>query len=210
MSLEKYKKVIHEDFSKNADFIDNTIKHLDLDKNSSILDIGTGFGAMPILLAINGYTVTTGQPETDPEWDEHKDHHSSHNKDSHHNHQEHGSFNFDWEENARALGVEKKIKFQFMHAEDLPFSDGSFDGIFMYDTLQHIENKKLALDESIRVLRSNGLITIIEWNKKAIEEDYKKYGFKIDFIDPREYISIDTIKTQIFRGNLLNIYVLQK
>lgn len=210
MSLEKYKKVIHKDFSKNADFIDKTIKLLNLDKNSSILDIGTGFGAMSILLAINGYNVITGQPEMDPECEEHKDHHSDHYHDSHHYHQKYGSFNSDWKENARALGVEKKIKFQPLHAEGLPFSNNSFDGIFMYDTLQHVENKKLALEECLRVLKSDGIIAIIEWTEKAIEEDYKNYGFKIDFIDPRKFIDKDIIKTRIFKANLLNIYILRK
>ncbi len=42
MSLEKYKQVIHEDFIKDADFIDKVIKNLRLDKSSKILDIGTG------------------------------------------------------------------------------------------------------------------------------------------------------------------------
>ena len=99
-----------------------------------------------------------------------------------------GSFNFDWKKNARILGVEEKIKFQFINAESLPFPDESFDGIFMYDTLQHVGNKNRALNECIRVMKLEGLTVIIEWNEKAIDDDYKKYGFKIDFIDPRKYL----------------------
>jgi SAM-dependent methyltransferase len=210
LSLEKYKLVIHEDFSKHADFIDKTIKELKLNRNSKILDIGTGFGAMSILLAINGFNVITGQPEEDLNREEHDDHHFNPHENSHNTHQEYGSFNFNWRENAKQLDVEEKIKFQFLNAENLPFSNDSFDGIFMYDTLQHISNRELALNESIRVMKSEGSIVVIEWNEKAIEEDYKKYGYKIDLIDPSKILNRDDIEIQIFRGKLLNIYIIRK
>jgi SAM-dependent methyltransferase len=209
MSLEKYKRVIHKDFSKSADFIDRTIKSLNLDKKSEILDIGTGFGAMAILLAINGFNVITGQPKEDPQ---HENHHSNNHVDHHHdrhNNYDNGSYSYNWKENARALGVEEMIKFQFLNAESLPFPDESFDCIFMYDTLQHVGNKKLAINECIRVMKPEGLAVIIEWNEKAIEIDFEKYGYKINFIDPRKYLEKESIITDLIKGNLLNIYVLR-
>lgn len=155
MGLEKYKQVINKDFAKDADFIDKTIKNLNLDKNSKILDIGTGLGAMSILLALNGFNVLTGQPE-DPEWEEHKKHHCEHE------HEHHGCTLSDWKEKARAVGVEDKIQFQYLNAESLNFPDSTFDSIFMYDTLQHIKNREVALNEYIRVLKARGLICIVE------------------------------------------------
>ena len=140
--LEKYKQVIDKDFTKDADFIDRTIKNFGLDKNSSILDIGTGFGAMSILLAMNGISVLTGQPKKDREAEH--DHAALSN----------------WKENAKALNVEDKITFQYLNAESLHFPDDSFDGIFMYDTLQHITNRERALTECIRVMEPRGLICI--------------------------------------------------
>ena len=139
MSLERYKKIIHEDFTKDIEFINETIKKLKLDKNSKILDVGTGIGAMSILLALNGFYVLTGEPEVDPERDawNHNDHHHGDNQANHHeNHEEHNweAWN-DWRESAKALGVEDKIKYQNFNIEDLPFSNEIFDGIFLYDTL---------------------------------------------------------------------------
>jgi len=109
LSLEKYRQVIGEDFAKDADFIDKTIKNLGLDKSSRILDIGTGLGAMSILLALNGFSVLTGQPE-EIEWGGH----------THHCDTEHGHHRFalsDWKEKTRAVGVEDKITFQYLNAE---------------------------------------------------------------------------------------------
>ena len=138
MSLETYKQIIPEDFTMDADFIDQMIKQLGLAENARILDIGTGLGAMSILLALNGYHVLTGQPEEDLEWDECQTHHSGHHgleaEQLHH----HGDQGFDWRDNARALGVEEMITFRYLNAESLDFPDGSFDGIFLYDSLQHI------------------------------------------------------------------------
>ncbi|GAG21489.1 unnamed protein product, partial [marine sediment metagenome] len=61
MSLEKYKEVIHKDFLKDIDFINKTIIKLNLPPDSKIIDIGTGIGAMSILLALNNLNVLTGE-----------------------------------------------------------------------------------------------------------------------------------------------------
>ena len=206
MSLEKYKQVIDEDFAKDADFIDKTIKNLSLDKSSKILDIGTGLGAMSILLALNGFNVLTGQPKEDPEWEENKKHNCEHEHEHHH----HGFAMSDWKEKARAIGVENKIKFQYLNAESLNFPDDSFDAIFMYDTLQHIKNREAALNECIRVLKACGLICIIEWNEKSIKDTEEKYGFTIDYIDPRQILNREDISIELIEGNLVNVFILRK
>ena len=144
MSLEEYMQVIPEDFSKEAKLIDKTIKELNIDKKAKILDIGTGFGAMAILLALNGFNVLTGQPEHDPEWEQH------HNQSCDHKHETERSHHFQnvksWEENAKTLGVRDKIEFQHIDVEKLRFSNKSFDAIFMFDSLSHVNNRKLALN----------------------------------------------------------------
>ena len=207
MSMERYKQVIHEDFIKDADFMDRTIKNLGLDTNSRVLDVGTGLGAMSILLALNGFDVLTGQPEKDPEWDECKKAHNGH--DAEHGH--HHAFPMsDWKDNARAVGVKDKIKFQFLNAEHLDFPDGSFDGVFMYDTLQHIKNRERALNESLRVVDTGGLVCVIEWNEKSIAETEEEYGFTIDYIDPGEILEREDVSVDRIEGTFVNVFILRK
>jgi len=204
MNFKKYKQVIDKDFSRDADFISIIIKKFNLNKNSKILDIGTGFGAMSILLALNGYYVLTGQPEKEKEFKHNEKHHFDQDEVCEHNH------SFNWRENAKAVGIESKIKFQYLNAENLNFPDKSFDAIFMYDTLQHIRNRKIALSECLRVIRSSGLVCVIEWNKKAIKETKEKYGFTIDYIDPRGILNKESIATELFTGDLVNLFKITK
>lgn len=208
MSLEKYKKVIDEDFCKDIDFINKTINNFSLQKDSNILDIGTGLGAMSILLALNGFNVLTGQPEKDPEWDKCEKEHCNNNDEYEEHHHEY--FSSDWRENARKLGVENKITFQNLNAEQLFFPDNSFDAIFMYDSLQHIKKRNIALKECIRILKENGLIFIIEWNKRSIKDDEQKYGFKIDYVDPRQILKGDNLVINLIKGEYVNIFIIRK
>lgn len=169
---------------------------------------------MSTLLALNGFYVLTGEPKTDSERDDwnHHDHHHGDSKEIHH--EDHGECNWgawnDWRESAKTLGVEDKIKYQYFDVEDLPFSKNSFDAIFLYDTLQHVKNREIALNECLRILNDNGVIVVIEWSKKQIEEDYKKYGYRIDFIDPRDYLKLNDISTELMKGESVNIYILKK
>ena len=205
MSLKKYKAVIHEDFSQDAELIDATIKQLGMDKDARILDIGTGFGAMAILLALNGYTVLTGQPEVDPEWDQHVGHHV---EDDHEHH--HRSTSFDWRKNAKAVGVEERITFQYLDASRLDLPDSSIAAVFMYDTLQHVKDRKAALNECLRVIRADGLLCVIEWNEKSIREAKEKHHFTIDYIDPEEILRPADISYEQIRGDVVNIFILRK
>jgi SAM-dependent methyltransferase len=208
MNMELYKLVIHEDFTKDAEFLDSAIKNLDLDNDVKILDIGTGLGAMAILLALNGFNVVTGQPEEDPEWDHISEHHCVHDDDHEHHHP--GFFDSDWKENAKAAGVEDKIEFRNMNAESLDFSDESFDGIFMYDTLQHIKQRRAVLNECIRVMKRDGVVCVIEWNERSIRDDLEKYGYDIEYIDPGKIVDRNDITIDRIEGEYLNIFVIRK
>jgi len=213
IDLTNYKKHFRE-FAADADFINEIISNLNLEKDSKILDIGTGMGAMSILLALNGFHVLTGEPETNQERDG-EDHHGHHNEDNNEVHCENqeeynGEFWNDWRKSAKNFGVEDKIQYQNFDVLSLSFTSQSFDSIFLYDTLQHIKNRELALNECVRVLKNDGIIVIIEWTKKQIEEDFKKYGYEIEYIDPKDFIKREDITIKELNSEVVNVYLLRK
>lgn len=47
-------------------------------------------------------------------------------------------------------------------AQELPFADGSFDNIVMFDVLHHLERPRFFLNEAARVLRKGGRVILVE------------------------------------------------
>ena len=220
MSLDRYKEVIHKDFLKDIDFMDKTIKELNLPPDSKIIDIGTGIGAMSILLALNNLNVLTGEPKRDPEAGHLNNHNHSHNHEhcnkTHHDghHEETVKEDLehwgDWKVSAKKLGVLDKINYRHFDVEKLPFVDDSFNGIFMYDTLQHVNNRDIALKECLRVLAPDGVICVIEWSKKTIEYEKEAYGYEIEYVDPRNYLKTSKLSVETIPGKFVIIYIIQK
>ena len=208
MSLEEYMQVIPEDFSKEAKLIDKTIKELNINQKAKILYVCTGFGAMAILLALNGFNVLTGQPEHDPEWEQHHNQNCDHKNEADHNH--HFQNVKSWDENAKTLDVREKIEFQYIDVEKLGFPDECFDGIFLFDSLQHVKNRKLALNQCLRVLKPDGLVCVIEWNKQSVDYWNKKEDLGIDSIDPKEILERKDITFQLVKGKEINIFIMRK
>ncbi|MFX1456495.1 MAG: class I SAM-dependent methyltransferase [Promethearchaeota archaeon] len=182
--LEYAKKVLSEKFSFNADFLYNTVKELELEKSAKILDIGTGFGVMSIILALQGYIVTTGEPE-------------GHNWAN-------------WRESAKRLSLEDMITFQFFRAEDLPFEDKSFDAVFCYTSLHHIDDKYLALKEFVRVTREKGLIIIFEFNPDGVEVVRQRWSHHPDAITPEDFSQNLPLSLNIKKGRYVNAFIFER
>jgi SAM-dependent methyltransferase len=63
-------------------------------------------------------------------------------------------------------------------ATDLPFADGSFDTVVMFQTLEHLPEPAQALAEAFRVLRSDGVIfatTPFMWGLHEQPYDFYRY-----------------------------------
>ncbi len=207
MKLDAVKELFPKEFTLEIDFLNETIKNLNLPPETKVLDIGTGYGIMAILLALNDLDVLTGQPEVDPEWDQLKEDFKEY---PHHNEPHHHVAGSDWRKSAKKAGVDHKIKFQHLDAEKLPFSDHSFDGVFLYDALQHIKLRKIALNESLRVVKPTGLVCVIETNRAGIEYYKKTEGFTIEYVDPRELLETKDLSIEVLTGKLTNAYIIRK
>ena len=85
----------------------------------------------------------------------------------------------------------------------------------MYDTLRHIEDRQKALEESFRVLKSGGILCVIEWTEKSIRKATTVDGITIGFVDPREIITADSfadgqISSELLSGEWSNFFILRK
>lgn len=181
MDIVAAKEIVGEEFSRDADFLNSVVVRLELAKNSEILDVGTGRGHMAIILALHGYQVITGEPK--------------------------GTFWADWRSSAQKVSVEEKIIFKPFNAEELPFEDSSFDAIFLYATFHHINNKKHALNELLRVMKPKAALVIIELTEEGVELVRKRYSGHTDAVDPRNYTEELDLKVKIIKSRYLNAYV---
>ncbi|MFC1972340.1 class I SAM-dependent methyltransferase [Chloroflexota bacterium] len=207
MNIKEVKNIWGEEWAHDICVISEAIHHLKLDKDCKILDIGTGQGIMAVCLALEGYRVITGEPE---EGSEAYKHYEQEIGDFRHHHEHHGYDFTDWKEAAKVADVEDEIEFKHFNAENLPFLSESFDAVFLYDALQHIEDREKAINESIRITRPEGVICVIETNDNGIRYYKETEGFDIDKVDPRDFSLNYDISTGIIEGEYSNAYIFKR
>ena len=64
---------------------------------------------------------------------------------------------------ASSCGLEQRVKWQVMSAESLEFKDETFDCASISFGLRNVVNKERALSEFARVLKSGGVLLILEF-----------------------------------------------
>lgn len=186
MEIEEAKKELGIEFSFFFEEIINpVIQVLNLDKNAKILDIDTGEGKMAISLALNGYKVLTGEPESDE---------SEYAKQ-------------DWLNSAKKVRVNNLITFKEFNAEKMPFEDNSFDAIFLMGAFHHIDDKTSAFNECVRIMSKNGVLCIFEPNHRGLKIIKKRHPTHPDGVDPREYAG--ELSVEIKKSALFNIYIMR-
>ncbi|MFX1238196.1 MAG: class I SAM-dependent methyltransferase [Promethearchaeota archaeon] len=167
-----------------------------MERETKILDVGIGYRIMAIILAMNKLNIITGEPKIDPLRDEYYKHGKKPDvKEEKQNCEEHYYFEKDykWKILACEFDGMEHIKFKHFNAQNFRFQDDFFDAIFMYDILQHIEKKRVAHLECLKVIKLKGLLCFIETNRDGIEYFMQQYGFSVDLVEPEKFLKgIDT------------------
>ncbi|MFZ0484082.1 MAG: class I SAM-dependent methyltransferase [Desulfobacterales bacterium] len=187
MNITQAQKIIGKQFGFIVEDANKVIQYLNLPKDAKILDVGTGMGYFAILLALNGYQVLTGEPETD---------NSIYAKQ-------------DWIGNSKKVGVDHLIKFQPFEAHEMLFDDNMFDAIFFFGVLHHINEKSRiqVLQESVRASKSNSIICFIEPNENGMKIAKEHDSSHPEAADPRLYTQNIDLSVKKRTGNYFDSFI---
>lgn len=190
MNITQAKDILGEQFSFIAEDANNVVQYLNLPSDANILDVGTGMGYFAIILALNGYSVLTGEPESDNSIYAKKD----------------------WFGNSQKVGADRLIKFEAFDSQEMPFDDNSFDAIFFFGVLHHIDEdfRAKVLQESVRTSKPNAVICFFEPNKNGIEIIKEHDSSHPEAADPDGYSQGPDLSLQKKEGIFFDTFIFRK
>lgn len=163
------------------------LDELGLSKDARILDVGTGSGNFAIFLAPNGFDVLTGEPDTDT---------SRYARQN-------------WLANAKNLGVADRIRFQPFDASDMPFEAGSFDAVFFFGVLHHVDDalRDAVCGEALRAIGEDGAVVVFEPHEQALELIRKNDPGHPPSAEPSRHMERHAVVEKRFGGSLMDIFI---
>ncbi len=158
-----------------------------LPPGAKVLDVGTGVGNFAIFLALQGFDVLTGEPDTDT------------SRYARH----------DWAANAHAVGVAKQIRFEAFNASQMPFDPNTFVAVFFYGVLHHIDEaeRAAALREALRVTGPNGAVVIFEPTQDTLRQIWSNDPGHPLAASPALYTAGLDVSEQKLTGQRMDIFI---
>jgi SAM-dependent methyltransferase len=102
---------------------------------------------------------------------------------------------------------ENSIKFEIVNENNV-FKENSFDGVILFETIQHEENQKEMLKRIYKLLKNDGILIISTTNKKSSHGIYNmtknKINKELDKEELLELLKEVFSKVDLFTQNILN------
>jgi ubiquinone/menaquinone biosynthesis C-methylase UbiE len=165
------------------------LDRLALSPGARVLDVGTGVGNFAIVLALNGFEVVTGEPEND------STHYAGH----------------DWAANADAVGVRDRIRFEAFDAHQMPFEDHTFDAVFFFGVLHHIDEKVrgAAFQEALRVAKPGATVAYFEPSASTLQRVWETDPGHPIAATPSDYRGDLQVRETRMSGAIMDIYLFE-
>ena len=187
MGKEESSEVLGPMFEALANDGRIVLKALGLPPDAAILDVGTGGGNFAIFLALQGFQVLTGEPETDT---------SRYAGQA-------------WAEKADKMGVRDRIRFEAFDAGAMPFDPAAFDAVFFFGVLHHIDENVRAdvLREALRVAKRDGAVVFFEPRKETLEKLAVDDPDHPPAANPSDYLDGATVSERRLEGSLMDMFI---
>ena len=166
------------------------LRELALPEGAAVLDVGTGKGNFAIYLALHGYRVVTGEPDTDT---------SRYARQN-------------WALNAEKAGVRDRIRFEAFDASRMPFDAGAFDAVFFFGVLHHIDEGARAdvVREALRVARAGGAVIFFEPRREMLERLWADDPDHPLAADPSAYLPDAGVRQRRLEGSFMDVFIYTK
>ncbi len=166
------------------------LHELQLPPDATILDVGTGKGNCAIFLASQGYQVLTGEPAND---------------ESRYSRQP-------WAVAAEKVGVHHRIRFENFEASSMPFLYETFDAVFFFGVLHHIDEavRQDVLREALRVVKKNGAVVFFEPRQAMLERVWVEDPHHPLAANPSAYLPDQHLREQRIEGKFMDIYIYKR
>jgi SAM-dependent methyltransferase len=190
MDIEAISRILGARFEAVAGDGALALKEVGLAADAAVLDVGTGSGNFAIYLAAAGFQVITGEPETDG---------TQYAKQ-------------DWVSNADKAGVLDRVRFEAFDASRLPFGTGTFDAVFFFGVLHHIDEaaRNEAFLEALRVTREDGAVVFFEPRMAMLEIVRQKDPAHPPAANPSRYRPDEGTSEQRIEGSLMDVFIYRK
>ena len=166
------------------------LRELGLSPDAAVLDVGTGNGKFAIWLAMQGFDVLTGEPATD----------TTHYAGK------------DWAANAEEMGVRNKIRFEHFDASDMPYESDSFDAVFFFGVLHHVDENSRGdvFHEALRIVKKDGAVVFFEPRKALLEKMWESDPGHPHAADPADYLPGMDVREKRIEGSRMDLFIYRR